>query len=402
MLDMANYCKVVYQYIGDNLFTDGSAEGETWTQQGTPSTFEFSTTWFSQGTESCHVVTDAADEGAYIEEVTIVAGRSYILRVSAEIESGTWTVHIRRSDNDETLAQQTAATTDGNEVMSCRINDSNEYAGNVYVIITASAAGAEAYFDAAVFQLAPYQKQTGWYSDTVSEAQYGRIERILVEAGRTDEDAISLAQREIYDWAWPRTLPPSRLTSTINPGTFGNMSGASDDDTLKITFAGYVFALGWKHVVSTGGTAQSDTHITDLIGEADSDMVALGKVETNTMTAQVDQHDPITLWDAIEEITLAGSGSDPWQCGIYPPGYNFVYESRPTDVEYQFLRGQVRDIHGTYIKPWMVHPGLCRISDMPVVATGATGRNQEDPRNVWIKEVEFQAPDQIILVRDEQ
>jgi hypothetical protein len=390
---MANYSRVIYRYIGSNLFTDGSAESSTWVQVGTPSTHEFTTAWFTRGTQSVHVVTDAASEGTQIQNnITITSGRSYICRVTAQIVSGNWTLAVRNTADDAVLGQRAATTTDENEVLTAQLPDTHT-ATNVYVNLTADGAGAEAYFDAAVLQLSPFRKETEWFTDTDSEGEYGRIERVLIEAGLTDAQAEGLARDVIYRSAWPRTRPPERFGVAESGGTL--------EDGLTVSVAGYVHTLGWKHAVATGGNDSASKHVKSLVTE--SEFITVGRVEDNlSFTTLVKEDNPITLWDGLEEIILAGDGTGtPYAGGVYP-GRVFDYGPRSTSVDYTFSGGQVRSAQGGAIKPWRVRPGICRMADMPVGSSGITGVEQDDPRNVWVSEVEFVAPNGIEFTREER
>jgi hypothetical protein len=390
---MANYARTIYRYIGPNLFADGSAESSTWTQVGTPSTHEFTTAWFTKGTQGVHVVTDAADEGTQIENnIAITAGRSYICRVTTEIVSGTWTLGIYENVGGTALAQRTTDVTE-KEVLTCQIPESNTTSPNVYVRLTADGASAEAYFDAAVLQLAPFRKETEWFTDTDSEGEFGRIERIMIEAGMTDEQAEGRAEDVVYRSAWPRTRPPERFGVFEIDDTI--------EDSLIISVAGYVHTLGWKHVVTTGGNDSASNHITNLVTE--SEFISTGSIEDNlSFETAVKEDNPITIWDAIEEVILAGDGTGtPYEGGVYP-GRTFDYGARSTTVEYNYSGGELQSVHGGYIEPWFVRPGICHMAEMPIEPAGITGRTQDDPRNVWLAEVEFVAPDGIEFVREER
>lgn len=150
--DIANKVKVIYSRIGDNQFTNGSAESGAWTAYGTPTTLEQSTTWVSDGTYSCHIITDATNEGATIQTgITIVASKSYDCRVSVSIISGTWVLEIYRTDTGAALGSATNTQT-GNAVMRASVGDNNPYAGTIGVRLYCTDAAGEIYADGAVFQ----------------------------------------------------------------------------------------------------------------------------------------------------------------------------------------------------------------------------------------------------------
>lgn len=384
ILPMANYAQVIYQFIGPNLFADGSAESASWTSVGSPSTHEQSTVWFSKGTQSVHVITASSGDGTQIEAgLSIAVGRSYLCRVSSNIVSGTWTVAIHRTTDDTVLASRTSAVT-GAEVLTATIPESSDYGGanTVYVRVTADAGGAEAFFDAAVFQLAPFRKETRWHTDTASENDYGRIERILIKSGMTDAQADGKAADIVTRNAQPRSMPPDKFKTLV---------GTKATDSLKITVAGYSHTMAWKHTVTTGGTDDANNHISNLVEEAE--FISAGNIKTNSVSTLVEEHNPITLWDAAEDVIDAGNGSGAnWLGGVYP-GRVFRYEDRPTNVDYHFRNGEILTVQDGYIEPWRVVPGLCKMVDMPIEAPGVTDIAQNDPRVVWLSEIRFFAAD---------
>lgn len=392
VLDMVNYARTIYSFIGDNLFSDGDAESSTWTQVGTPSTFEFTEDWFRKGTQSCHVVTDDVDEGLRIDGATvaIVASTAYQISVSTNIVSGTWTIKVHRNDNDEVIAERVSTAT-GNEVLRTQLPVTNEYAGAVYVQITADAAAREIFADAATFQIAPDRRETGWQTDTISSGEFGRIEEVFLKGGMTDAAANSLSSNIVQDWAWPQVIPPQRFATFRT--TDRRPAG------LSVVLSGYVHTLAWKNAVSTGGTDQASDHIGNLINE--SEFVTPGYIQANTMNALVPEDESVTLWDATEEIIKSGDDSSnvSWMGGVYP-GRIFEYQKRPSTVANQFDRGRLLSVHGGFFPPRYARPNLIRLPAMPILSPGVTGRIQDDPKVIWAKTVGFQAPNSAWIERD--
>ncbi len=390
-LDMINYGRTIYSHIGDNIFEDGDCASETWTQVGTPSTFEFSTSWFRKGTKSCHVVTDAGGEGFRIDGTTrtIVAATAYTMSVSTKIVSGTWTLRVHRNDTNAVIAE-TVSTSTGNEVLRLSIPATNTYGGAVYVQGTADAAAREIYADAATLQTASERRETGWQTDTISEGEFGRIEEVFLKSGMTDAAAESLPATVVQDWAWPQAVPPQRFA------TF--QADKKQPPSLDVTLSGYVATLTWQEAVSTGGTDTASDHITSLIDEAP--LVRLGHIQENTMNAYIQEEESVTLWDAIERIVKSGDDSGvSWMGGVYPGRY-FEYQERPTDVTNQFMNGRLLSVNGGYFPPRFARPGLVRLPRMPILSPGITGRTQDDPKIIWAKTVGFQAPDGAWIERD--
>jgi hypothetical protein len=384
LLDRANAVRVIYSKVGDNLFSNGSAESSAWSAVGAPTTRERVTSWVTRGTYGMHVVADT-DDGVQIGSgLTIVAGRAYQCQVTVNVESGEWKLAVHRGDNDDELVSIRSAG-DGNDVLRSYVGEDNTYAGNVYVNLTAQENGSEIYADAAVFQLQPYRTETRWYTDDDSIEEYGRIEDVLLEAGMTDEAAGARAAKEIAERAWPRSVPPDRYD--LNSG-----SAQFRQDGLSVLFAGYAWTLNWRHALA-GGTDTASNHVSSLVSEAE--LVSAGSIESNSLSTQVEEKDPILIWDALEEIIDAGDGSgNRWMGGVYADRL-FQYEQAPTTVAYHYRNGRLLSIHGGPIEPWFVRPGLVRLDNAPVGPGAITGNDTDDPRNIFLEEVTYTAPNSL-------
>jgi len=355
---------------------------------GTPSTIERVTTWATKGIYGMHVITDAADEGTEIENgIAIVAARAYQCRVSVRVVSGMWTLTIRRSDNDAVLAQSSTSGT-GDDVLRAYVSDGNDYAGNVYVRIVASGGGAEIYADAGVLQLGPCRAETSVVTDDDAISEWGRMEDVLLFAGMSDMAAAAEVQKNVNERAWPRSLPPDEFEiEDFGIEDFGIEQGGQD--RLSVLFGGYVHTLKWRYLLD-GGTAGASAHVSALVGE--SEFVTAGVVATNSLSYQVEEKDPLLLWDALEEIVEAGDGSgNRWTGGVYA-GRKFDYEAASTTLDYHYRGGQLLAVHGGAMEPWFALPGLARLDDAPVGPGEITGNMVDDPRNVFLEEVEFVAP----------
>jgi hypothetical protein len=462
LLPCANAVQVVYSKIGDTLFSDGSAESAAWTQVGTPSTHERSLAWVVKGMYSMHVVADAADEGTQIESgIAVIAGAAYMAGVTMRLYSGTWTFAAYRADNDNILGQSSGspgfkaliASTSGSDVvykndlgettldnwitdqgnttlynptraeaatitaidaatdtltlltavpgtwaaddvlgalpasdrLTFTISEDSAYAGNIYVRITCDGAG-EMYADAATLQRSPYRVETGWSTDDDAIDEWGRMEDILLEAGMTDASATAKAVKEANERAWPRSLPPDQYEIDVGP----------KEDGLSILFAGYAWTLNYLHLLA-GGTDMASDHVTALIGE--TEFVTAGVVEANTLEFQVEEAEPVRIWDMLEEIIDAGDGSgNRWIGGVYADR-KFDYGPAPTTLSYHYRGGQLLAVHGGPIEPWLALPGLARLDDAPVGPGEITGNIADDPRNIFIEEITFEAPNKLTFKR---
>ena len=382
----ANAIRCIYSTIGDNVFSDGSAESAAWAAVGTPPTRERVTTWASHGTYGMHVVTDNSGEGVEIESgLSITAGVAYQCYVTVEVVSGTWTLAVRDTSDNSIIASR-ASTATGHDVLMVSIGDNNT-ATSVYVRLTADAASREIYADDAVLQTAPLRAETEWHTDDDSIAEWGRIEDILLEAARTDASAESLVQTKLAERSWPRSYPPVQFS----------MADLGKEDGLSIVFLGYVHTLKWRHLL-TCTTAAMSTQVATLVGE--SEFVTAGAISTNDTSYQIVAGEPCRIWDELVDIVDAGDDTGAkWTGGVYG-GREFNYEARPTTLSYHYRGGRLLDVHGGAVKPWLARPGLARVDNMPVGPGEITGRIADDPRNVWISEVTFVAPDGLEFKRE--
>lgn len=261
------------------------------------------------------------------------------------------------------------------------ISEDSAYAGNIYVRLTCDGAG-EMYADAATLQRSPYRVETPWSVDEDAADEWGRMEDVLLEAGMTDASATAKAEKEINERAWPRSLPPDQYDVDVGP----------KEDKLSILFAGYAWTLNYLHLLA-GGTDTASNHVTLLVGEAE--FVTAGVIESNTLDFQVEESDPMRIWDALEEIIKAGDRlGNRWIGGVYA-GRKFDYGPAPTTLSYHYRGGQLLAVHGGPIEPWFALPGLARLDDAPVGPSEITGNIADDPRNVFIEEVEFIAPNEL-------
>lgn len=408
IVDSANAVKAVYSKIGDSQFTNGSAETAAWTAVGTPSTHERTTSWSTHHTYSMHVVTDAADEGTRIENsgspetITVTAGLAYQCRVTVKVMSGNWILEIKRTTDDVVIASAIAPG-DGKSVVTCSVGVENTYSGNVYVTLTADGSGAEIYADGAVFQLSPYRADTKWLTDSLAIDEYGRKEFIIVLGGQSDAGALARVQTYLATHAWPMTRPPRKLEAIQQPELaarfrFGELAAPNAQGSLKFTVLGYWATLAWLYTTSFG-TQITSTWVTDLVG-LQSDYLAAGIIDENTVDYQVEENIPLQLWDALAEILQMGDGSgNRWQGGG-GADRKFNYEQASAEVEYHYRNGRVYSVSGSLVKPTMAKPGLYRLDDMPVGPGTPTSSAEDDPRNVWVSEVKFTAPDKLTLHRE--
>jgi len=398
MNPVANYCKVIYQRIGSNLFTNGSAESgtaATWTAVGSPSTLETSTAWFTNGAQSIHIITDASDEGTQIETgLALDSGWSYTCSAFSKNVSGSWTIAVHRADNDAIMAQRAAADL-GQISLNCVVPDTNTYTGNTYVRLTASTTGSRAYFDGAIYRKAPYSVPTGWETDLPSVDQFSRLEKILARSAMTSTSASNIAATYVYQNAFPRTKLPDWF-EVVRQKRRQNI----EPESLLVRVYGYGKWIFERRYLTGGMAGGASSIITSIIGE--QSLLSAGRIENNAAAVQIEDDETISLWDAAEDIAESGDGSGyPWMIGSYP-GMVFEYHSRPSVVRYEYRRGNLYHKEGGLVHPAQARPNFCRIANWPQEPRATTGVTTQDPDVVWLDEIEFIAPNTLRFRREQE
>ena len=382
MIPLANRIKTIYARLGDNLLTNGGGETALWTAVNTPTTLErVTTTFVTEGVYGHHIVGDDQD-GALIGTAAIVAATAYEGNISVRVISGAWKFVVYRTDTSEILASTTVTAT-GDSGLRFNISNTNAYAGTVGVEIFATAAGSEIYADGCVFQQSPYRTETGWKEDTDSQADYGQVEEALLRAALTDAAANAEALTELNKRAWPRTLPPDSVTvKEAVPG----------ESELSILFNGYSRTLANRYARQLG-TQPASTHVTNLIGE--SEFVTSGIIQSNTMSYKIDERAPLRAWQVLRDIIITGDASGNRWVGGMVADRKFNYQQADTTLAYHYRAGRLYNAAGGEVEPWFALPGLVQLDDAPIGPTQITGDIADDPRVVFIEEVEFAAPDQL-------
>lgn len=386
--ELANRTKIIYTKIGPQLFINGDVETAAWTTVSTPSTIETTTDWFAKGTTAMHIVSDAASEGAQVEDsgtpaaITITAGRAYVISMVVEVIAGTWTLQVQDTATGDVIAQRSTGGT-GREWLQCQIADDNSIT-SVRVRILSSDASEEIFADAAIFRTAPVRSETRWWEDADSINAYGRIEGVFLTGEKMDDEADGDARRELAERAWAVTLPPDRGSSS------GQLSiGQQQPDQLTLSALGMVWTLKWRHAL-TDGEDNAASQIKALLDESQFIASSNGIFDrTNAASALIQSSTPITLWDGIEKAVEVGSGSGvPWTGGVYP-GRVFQYEPRSPCLLYEHRNGVMRYYRGAVVDPLDFRPGYCLMSDMPQEPTPAGASAVDDPRRVWLSETAF-------------
>jgi hypothetical protein len=382
MADRANKVKSIYTRIGDNLLTNGSAESGAWAAIN-GATVTQSTAWVTDGNYSCKIeVPDTVIRGAEIQaSITIVANKSYQARVSLNVVSGSWRVAINRTDTAASLAFYSTSGDLGDLQATLTIPDTNTYAGTVRFLITSEASIGTIYGDGAVMQSAPERAETNWKSDLASISEYGTLEKVLLKAGMSDAAANADVSTVLADSAWARTVPPNEYA----------IGSTQASDKLSLSLFGYAFTLKWRYSTTTGTGAMS-TLINSMIAQQ-SDYLSVGIVDSNTTDYYIDDRAPLSLWTVASQIALAGDASgNRWQMGV-GNGRKLNYSQVTTDLSYRMRRGLLFNPGGGVYEAWLAQPGWAFLEDAPQTPGSITTNPTDDPRYVYLEEIEYIAPD---------
>lgn len=233
------------------------------------------------------------------------------------------------------------------------------------------------------------KSETAWGQDADSVGEYGRMEYIDTIGEATSAEATGLRDTRLEDFAFPR----SRMVGGLE---FGSEPRERRVDTLEVTVAGYVATLNWRFRETSIAATAASTAISTLVGA--SEFVTAGAIDTNSLSVDVNCSTPQRLWDAIAGILDDGDASgNRWVGGVYD-GRVFNYNAAATTVEYRIRNGILTDRGGSQVIPALLKPDfIVRNAAAPSGMTPLGGNVWDDPRNAWITEVEFVAPDGLVL-----
>jgi hypothetical protein len=386
---VANAIKVLYTRIGDNALTNGSGESGAWSPYPSANAnlhITQDSSWSSHGTYSIKIVVDDSTvRGAYAQSsgyvIPIVAGKQYLIRATLKVTSGSWRLSANKSSDDTSLAHYSTAGATGDHVVSISIDESNTFAGNIDLRVTSEGTAGTVNVDACVFQLGPESSDTGWYLDNRSIAVFGRKEDVILESGMSVANAQARAQSERLKRAWPNPTPPS---------TGGAHEMKTNEDKLQITFAGDWYRLNWLHTTLHGTRTMSDW-VRALLGQ--QTQVTPGRIQANSTDYYVEDQAPLLLGDILKGIAGDGEvGGARWGIGVYAQR-KLTYERIDSALRYKFQNGQIYDIHGGWVAPWLARPGWMLYQDLPAGGYALTAHAEHDPRWVFVEEWEMMPPD---------
>lgn len=240
-----------------------------------------------------------------------------------------------------------------------------------------------------IYRDADAQSETAWSENTDSSDEYGEMQYIDPIGEATAAAAGALRDTRLADFGFPR----SRMIGGLE---FSSEPKEQIVDQLQITVMGYVATMNWRYRESSIAATAASTALEDLVD--DSEFVTAGAIDSNSLSVDVDCSTPQRLWDAIEDILLLGDASgNRWMGGVYEDR-EFDYNQAATEIEYYIRNGILIDKGGSAVIPSLLKPDfIVRNANAPAGGTPVGGNVWDDPRNAWITEVEFVAPDGLIL-----
>lgn len=233
------------------------------------------------------------------------------------------------------------------------------------------------------------QSATGWSENTDSSDEYGEMNYLDTVGEATAAGAAAIVLTRLEDYAFPR----SRMIGGLE---FSDEPRRRTGDRLQVTVAGFVHTLNWRYREASIAATAADTAITTLVGA--SEFVTAGVIDANALSIDADCTTPQRLWDLCEDIILQGDASgNRWVGGVYGDK-RLDYNQAATTVEYYVREGNLYDNVGQKVTPSLLMPDfIVHNSDAPSGETPVGGDVWNDPRNAWITEVEFIAPDGLRL-----
>lgn len=241
------------------------------------------------------------------------------------------------------------------------------------------------------------QKTTAVSEVTGSSDLYGEMNLIDVVGEMTDAAALANRDRQLSEHAYPNPIPTGGLN--FDPDT------AARANELHVIVAGFVFTMNWRYFESDVQPLAISTQLGTLVdGTTDAaEFVSAGNIETNTTTAPMSCSEiPMRLWDLAEELIQVGDTTgDRWVGGVYG-GREFRYEAAETNVTHFWRNGRLVDRAGYQIRPTLIKPDIIvRIEPSPFGVTPPSGNVWDNPKLVYIREVEFIAPSSYRLIHED-
>lgn len=229
------------------------------------------------------------------------------------------------------------------------------------------------------------QRETSWFTNPSSIAQYGRREQLVYLDNVTLAQAEAKAQTELAKAAFP-------LSRAIG--------WTQQPDGLNVQCVGLAFtAQSTFCTVATPGTTAVSTFVSSIIG-TDLEFLQAGTIETNTLTVEREQRTPTRCWDLLLRLAELGNGTKPFLLQVDQTGRLSYRGLDPTRVFEWHGEFGLRMLNGVN-SGWTAAPGVLRDRTEQAGAPNP-GSFLLDRRDIWIDEVEmWQGATKPVLKPDE-
>jgi len=231
------------------------------------------------------------------------------------------------------------------------------------------------------------QQESAWAENTNSTGIYGDAEYIEVMGESYATPAEAHRDRRLAENAYPKSVPVGGLAR----------GEESQPDELRVYCAGAVHTINRRYRETDTAGAAVSTQISTLVGE--SEFVTAGRIDTNSMIWPITCSGiPSRLWDLIEEMVLLGDSSGNRWVGAVYNGRVFDYYQAESAVTHLWQNGRLLDLTGYPVPASMIRPDIIvQVAGMAAGVQPPGGSVWDNPRNVYIEEVEYVAPNQYRL-----
>ena len=100
----------------------------------------------------------------------------------------------------------------------------------------------------------------------------------------------------------------------------------------------------------------------------------------------------MTLWSIMTQIAQAGDANgNRWSLSV-GAGRRVNYVQTMNDLAYHIRAGKLYDVSGGEVDPYLTEPGWAQLDDVPVGPGSVTANANDDPRRIYLEELEYTAP----------
>jgi len=221
----------------------------------------------------------------------------------------------------------------------------------------------------------------------LSQSIYGIIEKVLNGGRVTDDTAELIRDTFLVERSNPET------SSTISIGSGGGQT------SLTIECLGYwYFTNAYVYNDTDSGAIQVDTRIEEILeGNPNTTMFGNLFIDTNnSLVPEESDEDKLAMAHLTQLLALGGASDQRYTLGVYEDR-DIYYKEIPSVPAYKTTlsdQGQkILTYEGALVYPWDVRPAQwIFVSDALIGRYTDTTDYYEDPRYIFIEQVEYSAP----------